>query len=814
MRPALPAHRARDHRALLDAMARDGRRRGRILPRPWDPVRSAAQPDSPDLADHGRGLLDALAVGLHVLWVYQEAWADEGFLATARIPASVRRLLELVGYAGDPGFAAAGLQHFRCREGATTTLPPGFRVRADAGGGQPAAVFETIRAIRLWPQLNELRPFLPLGPPSPPTTGAVAYAVELLQPEVSVPPPEVAGAVALTDELGDRFAAARAGNLAQRNAVRARQKALALADVVSQLKAAGGPEACPDLFEQLCDDLCQAQSLANEAGYDPLPGPLSESQELLLSLMRGMSTRQPAAVQALQDALARQPGEADAAWSGRLDRIATFLDALVTALLQEARDQVVRLHGPRALEAADRAVSGASPVASFTLPSRRGGRGVAAPGTDALYFDAAAELLRPGDWLVVAEDVPVPDGTEATAREYREAVQVVRLRREVPAGDTETAVRVTFTPPLVRRYRLDRTVLLGNVAEITHGTTTSDHPVWAGDQVHLDLAAGPLTWLRSASPDATDGRLPQVSLEVAGRAWERAGDLRGRAGTATFAVEVAPDATSRLRLAEGGAAPALADGTPVTITYRTGTGVAGNRPALAVKALASADPAVAETFNPLPVTGGVDPEDADTSRNRARAGTHALQRAVSADDLRALALAFGGVRQAAVLRDAVRRRDHLTVVVSGEGGAALADADAARLRAFLLARTPPGTAVTVVARGVVPVRMRVVVRVEPGRDPLAVVREVRLRLGADSEDGAAPGLLQPDVAQLGRPVHASDAYRALDGVPYLASVLVDLLYREGTPPARHDVVAVGPAELALWAADQPLDVVWEEARDL
>ena len=69
------------------------------------------------LADHGRGLLDALAMGLHVLWTYQQAWADEGFLATARLPASVRRLLASSATLGDPGFAASGLQHFRCREG-------------------------------------------------------------------------------------------------------------------------------------------------------------------------------------------------------------------------------------------------------------------------------------------------------------------------------------------------------------------------------------------------------------------------------------------------------------------------------------------------------------------------------------------------------------------------------------------------------------------------------------------------------------------------------------------------------------------------
>ena len=244
---------------------------------------------------------------------------------------------------------------------------------------------------------------------------------------------------------------------------------------------------------------------------------------------------------------------------------------------------------------------------------------------------------------------------------------MVRLRTETPSGASDPAVRLTFAPPLGRRYDLAGTVLLGNVTEVTHGGTVADTAPWTGDGAHLALA-GPLTWIRSAEPDAVEGRVPAVSLEVAGRGWTRVDDLRGQAGGATtFAVEVTSDATSRLRLAEADEAAAVLEGTPVTVTYRTGIGAEGNRPALAVSKLATAEPAVAETFNPLPLSGGGDPEDAGTSRARAGAGTHVLRRAVSVADLRGLALSFGGVRQAAALRDPVRRRDHVTVGRRGRG---------------------------------------------------------------------------------------------------------------------------------------------------
>ena len=127
---------------------------------------------------------------------------------------------------------------------------------------------------------------------------------------------------------------------------------------------------------------------------------------------------------------------------------------------------------------------------------------------------------------------------------------------------------------------------------------------------------------------------------------------------------------------------------------------------------------------------------------------------------------------------------------------------------------------TIADRHLVPVRMRLVLRVEPGRDPLAVVRLARIRLGADEPEPGGiepPGLLHPGTAALGRSLLLSDVHRALGGIPNLGSVLVDLLHRDGTPPTRCDVVAAGPAEIVAWApagpGPGPLDLVWEEERD-
>jgi hypothetical protein len=818
-------HRARSHAALLDRLAQQARHRFVDAMPAWDPTRS----DVDARADLGRGLLDCYALALHVLWTYQHAWAEEGFLTTAHLPASTQRLLGLIGYRPDPGTAAVGLQHFRCKEGTSTILPPGFRVRANPEGTQQAAVFETLRAATVSSVLNELRPYLPQPAVAPVSTvGAIAVVADLAAPEVSVPPPQdVLEGGSLAGQLADRLAAARNGSLAQRNAARARQKALQLAEVARSLQEQGAADACAATFEALCAELCQAQDLANQVPVATSAGPLSEAQELLVGQLARLTGRRPDAIAALGQALARQTNESDAQWSARLDQMSGFLEALVTGLLQEARDQVVRLRGSRALTQLDRAYGDSG------VPTLEVDRGIAPPGQDALYLlptvrdpergpETQAALLRPGDWLVVGEDIERlgPDGEVVTERRYREAIRIVRIRDEIPAGDREPMTQITFHPPLTRRYQLSRTVLLGNMVQVSHGATVLEEGVeLAPDGQVIPLAQGPLTWLHTADPQVPEGRVPQVQLRVADQDWLRVDDLRGQAPTApVFTAEVTPEGSARLRLGdsrEGAAVPARAH---IAITYRIGVGPDGNRPGGAITTLASADAAIVSTFNPLLVSGGVAPEESELAGGKATAGIHALSRAISEADVRALALTFGRVRRAQVFRDPVRRREHLTVVVYGVGGEALTDDELQALRTFLANRTPPGIQVTVENCTTVPVRAQLRLHITPGSDPIAVMREVRLRLGIDTDATSDPGLLHADRVDLGRDVQLSDFYGALAGVEHLEAVFVELLYRADAAPTRSDRIVVAPRQVPVWATTmanhEPLHIRWEEARDL
>ncbi|MFO1026462.1 MAG: hypothetical protein U1E70_14910 [Acetobacteraceae bacterium] len=814
MRSVPSQHRQRSHAALLRGLATDARARFRDVAPAWDPLRPSEV--APDL---GRGFLDSYALALHVLWTYQQSWAEEGFLPTARLPASAARLLELIGYAPRPASAATGLQHFRAKPGKQTTLPPGFKVGAAADGPLPAAIYETLRATAVDAALNELRPFLP--PPDPNTAGqggtpgAITDVVALLAPEVNVPPPDDNSPAGLARALDRRLGTALGGAVARRNAERARMKALQLAELAQDLAgtgASGGP-ACQEAFAKLCQQVCEAQALANKVPDTADPIALSESQQMLSAQLGRLVERQPDAMAGLSTALARQQGESNADWSKRLDQLMAFLDALIAGMLQEARDQVVRLRGNRALTLMDRAAA-----------STAGGTemGVAMVGTDSVYLMpdttgpvpvTQTALLRPGDWLVFAEETTTVAANGATQRErtYREAVRLERVFDEIPEGQTDTMTRVVFQPPLTRLYLLANTVVIGNVAEISHGRTVDAPLPPIADDGTIALEQTPLTWLRD--PAAPDGLVPQAGFSVAGQAWRRAEDLLAAAPSdPVFAVETAPDGTSRLRVGDGRNGSTVPVPAPTTLRYRVGAGPDGNRKPGAVKALLDADAAILETFNPLPVSGGSAAEPPAQSRTKAAAGIHALRHAISLSDVRSLALTYGGVQRASVIHDPVHARQNLTLIVDGDGGAALTDAERAALAGFLLARMPPGTKITVVNRTIVPVRLRMRLSLAADADPLAVIRTVRLRLGADVVDGEPPGLMQSDTIDLGRDLALSAVYRAVEAIGGLLTTTVELFHRAADTPARRDVIQVTDHEVPVWdgtvGAQEGVQILW------
>jgi len=177
-------------------------------------------------------------------------------------------------------------------------------------------------------------------------------------------------------------------------------------------------------------------------------------------------------------------------------------------------------------------------------------------------------------------------------------------------------------------------------------------------------AWGPAAQALTQDPDAalpvlelTDRGREPLGGDAPGRAWPAAPDLIDITETARAVVaEVDDEGIANLRISSPPAVNRL-----LTASYRVGNGARGNAPAGAINAIVWLDnkaaqesaigaleEAVKAVCNPLPASGGVDPETTATAK-RAIPGSFLdhQPRALTASDYAVLARAEPGVRRAA-----------------------------------------------------------------------------------------------------------------------------------------------------------------------
>jgi hypothetical protein len=892
------------HAELLDNLAQAARVNFAALPLGvWNPSRNDSA------TDVGRGILDAFALALHVLWTYQEAWAAEGFLTTAALDGSTDRLLAGVGYVLSPGAAAVGFQQFSCKAGVTATLPQGFAVKSPASGDEPDAIFETLAPLDLHPELNEVPVFWPPAgstPVAPP--GDVGSGI---QPPPPTNPLFPAGSLA--DSLYGALQAERSGQAAARAAAQARSQAQQLSDMMNIVQRAADSGAKVDMnalrsaLQPVCEQLCAAQSAAVPPPATGAPGVITESQEILARQLKLLRDRRSTALADLEQAMIQGFGaglvprvdvtdgacnyanvvflkgqasdlarftfatnpldpstiwsvdgssttttgasftpsskpplvmpttagkhvlgvssqsgsrsitievtsgplrigigtdEDDDAYAARLAALARFLDALVASLIQDARDQVVLMHGIDALGRLDQAFGDTQATPQGSASANQSALFLLAPGPTP-GSTQTLPMIRPGDWFILAEavDQTDPKGNTTTVRQYRQALRVRSAFDARPTPTSTPLTEILFDPPLTQGYAdLSRVVLLGNVVPVSMGSSVQETVQPSPDGRTVALSRSPLTWLRD--PAAPSGRTPQVDLLVNGRPWTRVPNLLDPTmGPASYAVETSSDGVI-LRTSDGFEGVALPN-LPIQVRYRVGVGATGNRAGLRLNATASSHPAVQSTMNPLPTAGGTDPEPRSQARTRGPLAVAATDRAVSVADVQALALAFDGVLRARAFLQGTPRRAKVVVVVAGPDDTALGDTDRQNLLAYLAARVPPGVQIDVENRILVPVRASIQLRRLRSADPTQIARAVRVRLGIDRDPASPPGLLDAQTVDLQADLRLSAVYGALQGIDGLDSLLVQKLYRSDGPARLYQRIQAGPYELLTW--DRPDD---------
>jgi hypothetical protein len=115
--------------------------------------------------DPGIALLGGASVLGDILTFYQELYANEAYLRTARWRESVADLVRLLGYRLSPGLGGRATLAFEVEGDGTVTIPAGFPVKAQLEGLDQPADFETGEETIAFPRLSRFNLYRLLNTP-------------------------------------------------------------------------------------------------------------------------------------------------------------------------------------------------------------------------------------------------------------------------------------------------------------------------------------------------------------------------------------------------------------------------------------------------------------------------------------------------------------------------------------------------------------------------------------------------------------------------------------------------------------------------
>ncbi|MEU6082223.1 putative baseplate assembly protein [Streptomyces sp. NPDC047108] len=284
--------------------------------------------------------------------------------------------------------------------------------------------------------------------------------------------------------------------------------------------------------------------------------------------------------------------------------------------------------------------------------------------------------LRPGRLLVVSgerTDIPGVAGIQGTEPAVIAAVEQT-VDPELPGDHLHT--RLTLTADLAYRYRRGTVRIQGNVVSATHGESR-DEAIGSGDATRLHqtfaLWQSPLTWLpdsRAAHGRGSGGALgatPMLEIRVDGLLWHRVDSLAGRGPRdRVYVLGTSGDGRTTVTFGDGRNGARLPSGHEnVRARYRFGTGRDANVAAGRITQAVTRPLGVTAVTNPLPATGGADPDGPGLTRRSIPLAVSALDRLVSVQDYEDFARSRAGIGRASARQLFDGRRQMLHVTVAG-----------------------------------------------------------------------------------------------------------------------------------------------------
>lgn len=259
-----------------------------------------------------------------------------------------------------------------------------------------------------------------------------------------------------------------------------------------------------------------------------------------------------------------------------------------------------------------------------------------------------------------------------------------------------------------------------------------------------------------------------------------------------FVVEVEFDGTASLRFGDNTNGLFPPSGAPVDATYRIGNGTAGNIGAESLVFLAAADARLMRCTNPLPATGGVDPETTDQIRRRAPVAFLTQERAITMPDYVAIAERNTQVDEAVASLRWTGSWYTVFLAAEPQGGGNLPPALRKTLTRFVNRYRLAGQDLQLGSPQHVPLQIELTVCVDPNYFRANVQKALLQVLGQQ-------GLFSPTTFRFGQTVYLSPIYAAARKVAGVTSVTATIFQPQGandTSFLANGEIPIGPLQIA------------------
>ncbi len=285
---------------------------------------------------------------------------------------------------------------------------------------------------------------------------------------------------------------------------------------------------------------------------------------------------------------------------------------------------------------------------------------------------------------------------------------------------------------------------------------------------------------------ALEGNLAEGTENVVRTQWTPRQDLLEDDATSPgFVVEVESSGAATLRFGDGVNGRNPEQNTSFTASYRIGNGTAGNLGAESLTVFAAA-PGIASTTNPLPASGGTDPETNDEIRRRAPQAFQTQERTVTMPDYEALAESNPQLNQAVATPRWTG--SWYTVFLAAEprgGGGARPSTLEMSLQTNLERYRLAGQDLQLQSPWYVSLEIELQVQVDPNYFRGHVKQLLLAILGDGMLPDGRKGLFYPGSFTLGQTVYLSPIYAAARSVAGVLSVNATTFQPQGTNTTQH-----------------------------